>query len=70
MYELIIIGGGPAGVAAGVYAARKKIRSAVVAKTFGGQSEVSADVQNWVGTISVPGFEFAKMLEDHLKAQV
>ena len=69
MYELVIIGGGPAGVAAGVYAARKKIKSAVIAKSFGGQSEVSSDVQNWIGTKSVPGFEFAKMLEHHLKAQ-
>lgn len=69
MYELIIIGGGPAGVAAGVYAARKKINSAVITKSFGGQSEVSADIQNWIGTKSVPGFEFTKMLEEHLKAQ-
>jgi len=69
MYELIIIGGGPAGVAAGVYAARKKIKTLVVAKSFGGQSEVSADIQNWIGTKSVPGFEFSKMLEEHLKAQ-
>jgi len=69
MYELVIVGGGPAGVAAGVYAARKKIKVAIIAETFGGQSSVSADVQNWIGTKSIPGFEFGKMLEDHLKAQ-
>ncbi|OGY57727.1 MAG: hypothetical protein A3C03_02145 [Candidatus Colwellbacteria bacterium RIFCSPHIGHO2_02_FULL_45_17] len=69
MYELIIVGGGPGGVAAGVYAARKKIKTAVIAKSFGGQSETSADVQNWIGTKSISGFEFAKMLEDHLRAQ-
>ena len=69
MYELIIVGGGPGGVAAGVYAARKKIRTAVIAKSFGGQSETSADIQNWIGTKSVSGFEFAKMLEDHLRVQ-
>jgi len=69
MYDLVIIGGGPAGVAAGVYAARKKINSAIIAEEFGGQSVVSADVQNWIGTKSVPGFEFGKMLEEHLKAQ-
>ena len=69
MYELIIVGGGPGGVAAGVYAARKKIKTAIIAKSFGGQSETSADVQNWIGTKSISGFEFAKMLEDHLRAQ-
>ena len=69
MYELLIIGGGPGGVAAGIYAARKKIRAAIVAESFGGQSIVSADVQNWVGTKSVSGFDLAKMLEEHLRAQ-
>ena len=69
MYDLIIIGGGPGGVAAGVYAARKKIKALLVTDSFGGQSLVSADVQNWIGTKSVSGFELAKMLEDHLRAQ-
>ncbi len=69
MYELIIIGGGPAGIAAGVYAARKKIKILLIADSFGGQSLVSADIQNWIGTTSVSGFDFAKMLEEHLRAQ-
>jgi alkyl hydroperoxide reductase subunit F len=69
MYDLIIIGGGPAGVAAGVYAARKKINSAIVADSFGGQSTVSADIQNWIGVPSVSGFDFAQGLEKHLRVQ-
>jgi alkyl hydroperoxide reductase subunit F len=69
MYELIIIGGGPAGVAAGIYAARKKIKTAIVADAFGGQSVVSSDVQNWIGTKSISGFDLAKSLEEHLRAQ-
>ena len=69
MYELIIIGGGPAGVAAGVYAARKKIKLALVLESFGGQSTVSADIRNWIGTTSVPGYDWAKMLEEQVKAQ-
>lgn len=71
MYDLIIIGGGPAAVAAGVYAARKKIKLLVIAGKdgFGGQSLVSADVQNWIGTQSVSGSELGKMLEDHLRSQ-
>jgi len=69
MYELLIVGGGPGGVAAGVYAARKKIRVALIADSFGGQSFVSADVQNWIGMKSVSGFDLAKALEEHLRAQ-
>lgn len=69
IYDLIIIGGGPGGVAGGVYAARKRIKTLLLAETFGGQSFVSADIQNWIGTKSVSGFEFSKMLEEHLRAQ-
>lgn len=69
MYQLIIIGGGPGGVAAGVYAARKKIKSLLVTDSFGGQSNVSADVQNWIGTKSVSGYDLGKMFEEHLRAQ-
>ncbi len=68
MYDLIIIGGGPAGVAGGVYAARKKMKSALIAESFGGQSIVSADIQNWIGTKSISGFDLAKNLEEHLRA--
>jgi alkyl hydroperoxide reductase subunit F len=69
MYDLIIIGGGPAGVAAGIYAARKKMKTALVADIFGGQSAVSTDVRNWIGTKSISGFDLAKSLEEHLRAQ-
>ncbi len=66
MYDLLIIGGGPAGVAAGIYAARKKMKTALVAQEFGGQSIVSADVQNWIGTPSISGFDLAEQLKKHL----
>lgn len=69
MYDLIIIGGGPAGAASGVYAARKKIKTLLIAESFGGQSIVSADIQNWIGTKNVSGYELAKMFETHVKAQ-
>lgn len=68
-YELVIVGGGPGGVAAGVYAARKKIKTVLIAESFGGQSLVSANIQNWIGTKSISGFDFGKMLEEHLRAQ-
>lgn len=65
-YELVIIGGGPAGAAAGVYAARKQIKTALVTESFGGQSVESNDIQNWIGTISISGMELAKKLKEHV----
>lgn len=67
MYELIIIGGGPAGVAAGVYAARKQLDTKLVTEDFGGQSQVSPEIKNWIGTKSVSGSEWAEQLEDHVR---
>lgn len=68
MKDLTIIGGGPAGVAAGVYASRKQLNSTLITEEFGGQSVVSSEIQNWIGTISVSGEEWAQMLEDHVRA--
>lgn len=68
MYDLIIIGGGPAGIAAGVYASRKQLKTLFITKEWGGQSIVSAEIQNWIGTISISGNDLAKNLEAHLKA--
>lgn len=70
MYDLIIVGGGPAGVAAGVYAARKLLKTLVVTDTFGGQSVVSEDIQNWIGTVHISGEELAKSLKNHLMGYV
>jgi len=67
MFQLIIIGGGPSGVAAAIYAARKKIKTAIIAEEFGGQSTVSDDIQNWIGTTNLSGFDLAKQLETHLR---
>lgn len=66
--DLIIIGGGPAGVAAGVYAARKRLKTLFITKDFGGQSIVSENIQNWIGTISLTGNELAESLKKHLEA--
>ena len=69
MHDLIIIGGGPAASAAAVYAARKKLNSVIIAETFGGQSIVSDDIQNWIGSRSISGIELAKNFEEHIRAQ-
>ncbi|TSC75545.1 MAG: NADH dehydrogenase [Parcubacteria group bacterium Gr01-1014_30] len=65
---MIIVGGGPAGVAAGVYAARKRIKTLLITESFGGQSTDSVDIQNWIGIVSMTGVELAERLEKHLKA--
>jgi alkyl hydroperoxide reductase subunit F len=67
MYDLAIIGGGPAGVAAGVYAARKRLNTLFIAEAIGGQSTDSQDIQNWIGTPHISGLDLAKALEAHLK---
>ncbi|MFY9457761.1 MAG: FAD-dependent oxidoreductase [Candidatus Spechtbacterales bacterium] len=69
MHDFLIIGGGPAAAAAGVYASRKKLNTILIAEEWGGQSVVSAGIENWIGTKNVSGLEFAKMLEGHVRAQ-
>lgn len=66
MYDLIIIGGGPAGAAAAVYAARKQLKTAIITAEFGGQSVVSETIYNWIGTPEISGADLAKDLKDHV----
>lgn len=68
MHDLAIIGGGPAGVAAGVYAARKRLKTILITESFGGQSTESTGVENWIGTKNISGPDFGKMLEEHLRS--
>lgn len=67
MYDLLIIGGGPAGISAGVYASRKQLKSLFITKDWGGQSTVSTDIQNWIGTPSIAGSKLATDLRTHLE---
>ncbi len=67
-YDLAIVGGGPAGVAAGVYAARKNLRTIFITKDWESQSVVSEGIENWIGTVKIAGKDFSKSLEEHLRA--
>lgn len=69
MYDVIIVGGGPGGVAAGIYAARKQMKTLFLTQDFVSQSTVSASIENWIGTPTIAGFEFGQALEKHLRAQ-
>jgi len=68
MYDLIIIGSGPAGVAAAVYAARKHLKTVIIAEEIGGQSLVSDNIENWIGSPKVSGIDLAKAFAAHLEA--
>ncbi|MBM3249669.1 MAG: thioredoxin-disulfide reductase [Candidatus Omnitrophica bacterium] len=66
MYDLIIIGAGPAGITAGVYAARKNMDLLVVTGDIGGQAAVSGDIENYTGYQFITGPELAAKFEEHI----
>lgn len=66
MYELIIIGAGPAGITAGVYAARQKLKTLVLTKDIGGQTAWSGGIENYTGYQFITGPELSKKFEEHL----
>lgn len=68
MYDLIIVGGGPAGASAGVYAARKRLKTILVVHEWGGQSNVSSEIQNWIGTPAISGLQLAENLRKHVES--
>lgn len=67
MYELIIIGAGPAGMAAAVYAARQKLNFIVISENVGGQAIWSADVENYIGYQVISGQELSNKFYEHIK---
>lgn len=67
MYELIIIGAGPAGITASVYAARKKMNFLVVTKDVGGQMVLSADIENYIGYQFITGMELTRKFREHME---
>ncbi|MBH9575905.1 alkyl hydroperoxide reductase subunit F [Inhella proteolytica] len=67
-YDMLIVGGGPAGAAAAVYAARKGIRTGVAAERFGGQVNDTLAIENYISVLETDGPKFAAALEAHVKA--
>ena len=67
VYDLVIIGGGPAGITAGIYAARKKMNTLLVTKEWGGQITKANEVENWPGTKLVSGPDLMNNMKEHLK---
>ena len=67
IYDLIIIGGGPAGITAGIYSARKKLKTLLITKDFIGQAGKTSEVDNFPGFPEVSGADLMKKFENHLK---
>jgi len=67
-YDMLIVGGGPAGAAAGVYAARKGIRTGIAAERFGGQVNDTMGIENYISITETTGPKFAAALEQHVRA--
>jgi len=67
IYDLIIIGAGPAGITASVYAARKKLNFLVISLDIGGQAAWSGDIENYTGYQFITGPELAAKFEEHMR---
>ncbi|OLS39259.1 alkyl hydroperoxide reductase subunit F [Bacillus sp. MRMR6] len=66
-YDVLVVGGGPAGASAAIYAARKGIRTGIVAERFGGQVMDTMGIENFIGTKYTEGPKVAASLEEHVK---
>ena len=67
-FDVLIVGGGPAGAAAAVYAARKGIRTGIAAERFGGQVNDTLAIENYISVLETDGPKFAMGLEAHARA--
>jgi len=67
IYDLLIVGGGPAAMSAAVYAARKMMNLAIITKDFGGQIRETSEVENWLGFQSINAKDLADSFEEHVK---
>ena len=67
-YDVLIVGGGPAGASAAIYAARKGIRTGVVADRFGGQVMDTMGIENFISVKETEGPKLVAALEEHVKA--
>ena len=66
-FDVLIVGGGPAGAAAAVYAARKGIRTGLLAERMGGQTMDTMSIENFISVLETDGPKFAAALEQHAK---
>lgn len=68
LYDLVIIGAGPAGLSASIYASRYGIKNVVIGGVAGGLTTQTHEIGNWLGTEKIAGWEFAQKSSEHVKA--
>lgn len=68
VYDLLILGAGPAGITAGIYAARKKMDFKIITLDIGGQASLSSDIENYTGYQFISGPELATKFQEHIQA--
>jgi alkyl hydroperoxide reductase subunit F len=66
-FDVLVVGGGPAGAAAAIYAARKGIRTGVAAERFGGQVLDTMAIENFISVQETEGLRLARALEEHVR---
>ena len=66
-FDVLVVGGGPAGAAAAIYAARKGIRTGVAAERFGGQVLDTMAIENFISVKETEGLKLARALEEHVR---
>lgn len=69
MYDTIIIGSGPAGMTAGIYAARREMKALIIGKELGGQVSMASEIENWPGYKTIQSFELIKNMQEQVKYQ-
>jgi len=70
LYDLIIVGGGPAGITAGIYSARQNLKTLLITKEFGGQvARKAVNIENYTGFEEISGSDLIQKFENHLKRQ-
>ena len=67
LYDVLIVGTGPAAVASAVYAVRKGLKTAMIGTKIGGQVLDTNEIENVIGLTKTTGSEFSKKLETHAK---
>ncbi|OHY30895.1 alkyl hydroperoxide reductase subunit F [Streptococcus parauberis] len=68
VYDVLVIGGGPAGNSSAIYAARKGLKTGLLAETFGGQVMETVGIENMIGTVYTEGPKLMAQIEEHTKS--
>lgn len=68
IYDTIIIGAGPAGMTAAIYATRREMKTLIIGREIGGQVSIAGEIENYPGFKSINNFELIKKMEDQVKA--